>query len=188
LAKKHARISVILATLSLTLFIGPVAEARQPADVFKREIMVSAESFPSRFKSDAAFIRYVKKTRKSRLEYPKNNEINLRFMAFFSRPIQATEFTALIYDLTDKGRLVATVPVSPNQRVTRILASSVDLDRDDFPEDHEYRIMIAIGATALAQTRFTIRESARNRALRQAKEKARKKNSKLDFSKPVKKP
>jgi hypothetical protein len=103
-------------------------------------------------------------------------------MAFFSKPIQATEFTALLYDLTDKGRLVATVPVSPNQRVTRILASAFDFEVSEFPEEHQYRLMIAIGNRALAQTRFTIKESATNRAKRRQRARARKKGSTVDFT------
>ena len=67
--------------------------------------------------------------------------------------------------------------------MTRILASALDLDRADFPEEHQYRIMVAIGTTALAEGRFTIKESARNKAARQAREKALRKGSKLDFSK-----
>ena len=103
-------------------------------------------------------------------------------MAFFSRPIRTTEFTALVYDLSDRNRLVATIPISPSQRETRILASSFDIEMSDFPEEHRYKIMVAVGTTALAQTTFTIKESRKNRTARRAKEKRLRRNSKVDFS------
>ena len=158
------------------------ANARNPADVFKRQIILSTKAFPSSFKNDKAFIRYMKKAHKKRIVYPETNRLTIRFMAFFSKPIRTTEFTALIYDLTDRNRLVATVPVAPSQRETRILASAFDIERRDFPEEHKYRVMIAIGSTALAQAQFTIKESKKNRGERLKREKALKGGRSVDFS------
>jgi len=159
------------------------AHSRKPADVFSQRIILSAKSFPSSFKSDKAFVKYMKRAHLKKVVYPDSNRLTLRFMAFFSRPIRTTEFTALVYDLTDRNRLVATIPVSPSQRETRILASSFDIERSDFPEEHQYKVMVAIGSTALAQTTFTIKESRTNRAARRAREKQRRRGSKVDFSK-----
>lgn len=159
-----------------------VAHARKPADVFKRQIILSTKAFPSSFKNDKAFIRYMKKAHKKRIVYPDSNRLTIRFMAFFSKPIRTTEFTALVYDLTDRNRLVATVPVAPSQRETRILASAFDIERRDFPEEHKYRVMIAVGSTALAQAQFTIKESKKNRAERVKREKSLKRGRSVDFS------
>jgi hypothetical protein len=171
--------------LVLALFmlcLASTGNARKPADVFKRKIIISTKSFPSSFKSDKAFVHYMKRNNKKRLVYPKSNQMTVRFMAFFSKPIRATEFTALLYDLTDRGRLVATVPVSPNQRVTRILASAFDFEVSEFPEEHQYRLMIAIGNQALAETRFTIKESPSNRVKRKARERSLRKSRNIDFT------
>ena len=88
------------------------AHSRKPADVFSQRIILSAKSFPSSFKSDRAFLKYMKRAHLKKVVYPKSNRLTLRFMAFFSRPIRTTEFTALVYDLTDRNRLVATISSS----------------------------------------------------------------------------
>jgi len=173
--------------VGILMGIPGIGDARKPADVFKRQIILSPKAFPSSFKSDRAFIRHMKKVRTRRLVYPASNRMTIRFMAFFSRPFQVTEFTALLYDMTDRGRLVATVPISPNQRATRVLASAFDFERSEFPEEHQYRLIIAIGTRALAETRFTIKESRKNRAARKAKERQLRKGRSVDFSKPGRK-
>ena len=120
----------------------------------------------------------MKRAHTKRIVYPDSNRQTLRFMAFFSRPVRTIEFTALVYDLTDRNRLVATIPVSPTQRETQILASSFDIEMSDFPEEHQYKIMVAVGSTALAQTTFTIKESRKNKAARRAREKGLRKGQK----------
>ena len=122
----------------------------------------------------------MKKAHKNESSTP--TQIALRFDSWhFSKPIRTTEFTALVYDLTDRNRLVATVPVAPSQRETRILASAFDIERRDFPEEHKYRVMIAVGSTALAQAQFTIKESRKNRAERIKREKNFKRGTQRRF-------
>ncbi len=164
------------------ILLSSSAYSKNPADVFSQRIILSKKSFPSSFKNDKSFITYMKRTHLKKVVYPDDNRLTLRFMAFFSRPIRTTEFTALVYDLSDRNRLVATIPISPSQRETRILASSFDIEMSDFPEEHRYKIMVAVGTTALAQTTFTIKESRKNRTARRAKEKRLRRNSKVDFS------
>ena len=126
----------------------------------------------------------MKKVRTNRLVYPDSNQMTIRFMAFFAAPHQTTEFTALIYDMTDRNRLVDTIPISPNQRVTRILAGAIDLEREQYAEDRQYQLIIAIGNRALAKTQFTIRESTKNRAARLKRERELRKGRTVDFTKP----
>ena len=123
---------------------------------------------------------YEEGTRNNRLS--RDQSSNHSIHGVLSKPIRTTEFTALIYDLTDRNRLVATVPVAPSQRETRILASAFDIERRDFPEEHKYRVMIAIGSTALAQAQFTIKESKKNRGERLKREKALKGGRSVEFS------
>lgn len=154
--------------------------ARKPARVFAGKVILSKTPFPGSFKSDKAFIRHMKRVNTRKVSYGKTGPINLEFMAFFRRPQRATEFVAIVYDLTDRGRQAISFPIMPNQRKTQILASGFSMTRDNFPMEHQYRLVISLGGRILAESRFAIKETKAQRAERRAKEKALKRQS-VDF-------
>jgi sulfur relay (sulfurtransferase) DsrF/TusC family protein len=101
-------------------------------------------------------------------------------MAFFSKAYRATEFVAIIYDLSDRGRQAMSFPIMPNQRSTQILASGFSMTKDAFPVEHKYRLVVSLGGRILAETTFAIKETKVERAARKAKEKALRRQS-VDF-------
>ena len=169
-----------IVALILSLLAPGLSGAKKPARAFAGKVILSKTPFPASFKSDKAFIRHMKRVHRSKISYPKKGPINLEFMAFFARKYQATEFVATIYDLTDRGRQITSFPIMPNQRVTQILASGFSVERDRFPTEHQYRLVISLGGRVLAETRFAIKETAAERNERRAKERALK-NQKVDF-------
>ena len=169
--------AIIIAFLSI---LTTQAKARHPADVFAGKVVLSTKPFPARFKNDRAFVRYMKKANKKVVYYPKSNTLNLEFMGFFGRAYAATEYTCLVYNVTDRNQLVTSFPIYPESRENRILASGFRISRDVFQEERKYRLIISLNGRALAETTFAIKESTQNRRERLAKEKALK-HKKVNF-------
>ncbi len=169
---------------ALCLFAAD-AYAKKPANVFKGKIIMSTTPFPARFSSDKRFISHMRKVDTKTFTYAEDAEsINIEFMAFFRRPYGGTEFPAMVYDVTETRRQVATFPIypDPTQKSTRILASYARLSKEQFPDEtRKYEMVITSGGKIIAKTKFTIRESAAARAERIAEEKALKKGSVVTF-------
>ncbi len=169
---------------ALCLFAAD-AEARKPADVFKGKIIMSTKPFPARFGSDRRFVSHMRKVDTDTFTYADEAEsLNIEFMAFFRRAYGGTEFPAMVYDITEGRRKVATFPIypDPTQKSTRILASYARLTKDQFPdESRKYEMVITSGGKIIAKTKFSIKESAAARAARIAEEKAIKKGSVVTF-------
>ena len=171
--------ALLLAGLLLLAFSSS-SHARKPARVFAGKVILSKTPFPGAFKSDRAFIRHMKKVNTRKVFYPTSGPLNLEFMAFFGKAYRATEFVAIVYDLSDRGRQATSFPIMPNQRATQILASGFSMTKDNFPVEHQYRLVISLGGRILAETRFAIKETKAERAARKAKEKALRRQS-VDF-------
>lgn len=168
--------------LALALLWTPnTAEARKPADVFKGRVILSTKPFPIRFKNDRAFIRHLKKVHKKRVNYGDKMAMHLELMAFFRKPYVATEFKGMIFDVTGKRTLINTFSIYPQQRRTRIMATDIELTKEEFPEERKYYLVVTLGQTILAETKFTIKESAHARAKRKAKERALKRPQTINF-------
>lgn len=169
---------------ALCLFAAE-AHARKPADVFKGKIVMSSKPFPARFSSDANFVSHMKKTDTKSFTYAADADaINIEFMAFFARAYGGTNFPAMVYDVTEGRRQVASFPIypDPNQKTTRILASYARLTKDQFPDEtRKYEMVVTSGGRVIAKTSFVIRESDTARAARIAEEQAIKKGSVVNF-------
>ncbi|MEE2789115.1 MAG: hypothetical protein VX589_17400 [Myxococcota bacterium] len=169
-----------LGILTILPLLATPAHARDPADVFAGKVILSTKPFPASFKSDRAFVRFMKKANQKSVYYPKSNYLNLEFMGFFGRTYAATEYTCLVYNVTDRNKLVRSFPIYPESRENRILASGFRISRDVFPEEKTYRLIVSLNGRALAETVFSIKENAENRRARLAKEKALK-DQKINF-------
>ena len=170
---------LILGLAGLGLLAQP-ATGREPADVFGGKIIVSTQPFPSSFKSDRAFIRHMKKVKKKNLYYPAKNILNIEFMAFFGRTYAATEYTGLVYNVTERNKLVTSFPIYPSSRNNRILASGFRIEREEFPEERTYRLIVSLNGKILAETHFNLKENAANRKARLEKER-KLKHQKVEF-------
>jgi hypothetical protein len=171
----------LLSVALVFLWAPPTSYARKPADVFKGRVIVSTKRFPTAFKSDRAFTRYLKKVHRKWVEYGDQKSLDLEFMAFFKKRYGSTEFTGMIFDVTGPRTLVETFSIYPQQRTTRVLASNIKLTKETFPEERRYYFVVTLGQTILAETNFAIKESAHSRAKRKAAEREAKKTRTYDF-------
>lgn len=154
---RHPRL--ILPLFLLLLTVPTAAQARKPADALKGKIVLSTKPFPVRFKSDAAFIRHMRKVDTKAFRFDGADKIGVEFMAFFARPVTTTQLTAKIYDVTERRQLRDTFPVYPGQRNTRILASYFEMKADKFEVERRYHMVLTAGfkGRVLAETTFAIK-------------------------------
>lgn len=144
----------------LTLLLAaPAAHAKAPADHFKGKIILSTKPFPTSFKNDAAFIKHMKRADTRGFKYGEKDTMNIEFMAFFARPYTSTGYTVTIYDVTQGRTSVATFPIYPDQKSTRILASGMTLDLATFQEEKAYLMVVTAtyGGPIIAEANFSIK-------------------------------
>ena len=146
---------IIVACLLGTLTI---AHARKPADVFGGEVILSTQPFPTRFKSDKAFVKHMKKVRTREFRYGEKDFIDVELMAFFNRTLVATEVVCKVLNLSDRKQLVTQFSIYPASRKNRILASSFRINKDLFAPEKTYQLYLEHGSKTLAQVRFSVRK------------------------------
>lgn len=125
----------------------------------KGKIVLSTNPFPTSFKSDAAFIKKMKRVDTKQFKYGTEDKISVEFMAFFARAYTVTEFTVTIFDITEKRRMVTTFGVYPEQRTTRILASGTRFKIAEMEEEHRFLMVVqpTYGGPVIAETQFAIK-------------------------------
>ena len=163
-----------LALLATLVGFGGAAHAQKPADVFKGKVVLAATPFPTGFKSDKAFVAHMKKVDRKVFEYDETGKFDLELMAFFAKPQTNSQFTCRILDITEGATTVADFPIYPAQKETRILASGASINREKFPPDRRYHLVISgtYNGPVLAEARFTIAKSAADKAADKAQRQA----------------
>lgn len=164
---------LVLSLLGLVALSG-VAGAKKPADVFKGQVILATTPFPMSFKSDTAFVAHMKKAHKNTFEYDETGTFDVELMAFFAKPHASSQFTCRILDITEGANTVADFPIYPAQKETRILASGTTFNKDKFPPDRRYHLVIAstYNGPVLAEVKFTIAKSAADKAADKAQRQA----------------
>jgi hypothetical protein len=86
----------------------------------------------------------------------------------------STRFTCRILDITEGATTVTDFPIYPGQKETRILASSTTFNKDKFPPDRRYHLVISstYNGPVLAEAKFTIAKSAADKAADKAQRQA----------------
>ena len=167
----YALMALILSALSLS---PQVADARSPAKALKGRIILSTTPFPTRFKSDAAFIKHMKKVDTKAFNLEAGKPVDIELMAFFAKPIKATELTATVYDVTEEPQEMATTfPIYlQGRKAEQIVASNFRLDDQSFKLERRYLLVISTGyrGKILAQTKFSIKATAAQRQQMKAEE------------------
>jgi len=146
------------AVLAVVLGLGLVAEARDPEDVFRGQIITSAKRIPTKASSKAAYISALKRQKTGRFYENKSTKSwKVYYTAFFRKPLNSLEVTVKIYDLSGGGKHMLTAfEQYMDKRGARSITSNVTLKRDDFGVNKNLMMTVESNGAILSATRFAI--------------------------------
>ena len=146
------------AVFAVVLGLGLVAEARNPEDVFKGQIITSAKRIPTKASSKESYISTLKRQKTSRFYENKSTKSwKVYYTAFFRRPLDSLEVTVKIYDLSGGGKHMLTAfEQYMDKRGARSITSNVTLNRDDFGVNKNLMMTVESNGSILSATRFAI--------------------------------
>lgn len=154
-------LSVILTVMSLTVIAMPTAFAQTPEKKFAGKIIVSEKRFPSRFDSDAAMIKHMKKVNTHELFASGESEWEFEYMAFLKKPVGTLQAAVTFYDVSTPGRetLIDTYTFYPDKTSHKIINGFQRLSREKFQKDRKYLMVFSrgYGQPALAKTELVLR-------------------------------
>jgi hypothetical protein len=142
---------------ALVIVLSAPAEAN-PERVFRGQILTAAKSFPTAAKSKRAYVRKLKKLRKSKfLENKKKKSWKIYYAAFFRRPLNDLEITVKLYDITDgRKKLVNSYEQYLSERGQRSLISYIEIERQYFGVNKRILMTMESRNYILAMGRFYI--------------------------------
>lgn len=160
----------VLSSLVFLVFLFASAQtawAVKPEKKFKGDIIISTERFPSRFKSDAQFVRHMKKVNTHTLTAKGDESWEFEYMAFLPRPVSTLKAAVTYYDITTKGtkKYVETFAFYPSDRSEQILAGHAELSASKFAPDRKYLMVFSLGygQKELASTKFVLRRTGQDK-------------------------
>jgi hypothetical protein len=155
---RAARPAAAAAVLLLCGLLARPAEARDPEDVFRGEIITSAKRIPTSSKSKAAYIATLRKLKTTRFwEDREKKQWKVHFAAFFRTPLNDLEVTVKIYDVsTGRQHLITSFEQYVDKRGTRSLTSHMTLERDHFGVNKNLMMVMENRGRILAAGRFSI--------------------------------
>jgi hypothetical protein len=157
---RFVRAAQASAVLAMVLGLGTVttAEARNPEDVFKGQIITSSKRIPTKASSKGAYISALKKQKTTRFREDKAKKAwKVYYAAFFARPLNSLEVTVKIWDLSaGSKRMLTSFEQYMDKRGARSLTSSVTLERDSFGVNKNLMMTVESGGRVLSAARFAI--------------------------------
>jgi hypothetical protein len=153
-----ARAALAGAAVVLALGWAAPADARNPEDVFRGQIITSAKRIPTSSKSKAAYIAALRKLKTTRFaEDRAKKQWKVHFAAFFRAPLDDLEVTVKIYDVsTGKQRLLTAFEQYMDKRGATSLTSQMTLARDQFGVNKNLMMVMENRGRILAAGRFAI--------------------------------
>ncbi len=159
--RSFSLLSAILVGMALTVFVMPHAFAISPEKKFRGKIIVSTDRFPSRFKSDKAMIKHMKKANTHELFAEGDEDWEFEYMAFCKKKIGTLQAAVSFYDITVPGteKLINTYTFYPADQTDKILNGHQRLTKKRFSPDRKYLMVMSrgYGQPALAQTKIVLR-------------------------------
>lgn len=154
-------LSVILTVMSLTVISMPSAFAQTPEKKFAGKIIVSEKRFPSRFDSDEAMIKHMKKANTHELFASGESDWEFEYMAFLKKPVGTLQAAVTFYDVSNPGSetLIDTYTFYPDKTSHKIINGFQRLARGKFQKDRKYLMVFSrgYGQPALAKTEVVLR-------------------------------
>lgn len=159
--RSFAALTAALLGMALTVFVMPHAFAASPEKKFKGKIIVSKDRFPSRFKSDSAMIKHMKKVNTHELFAEGDDDWEFEYMAFCKKKIGTLQAAVTFYDITVPGteKLINTYTFYPADQTDKILNGHQRLAKKRFSKDRKYLMVLSrgYGQQALAKTQIVLR-------------------------------
>ena len=146
------------AVLTVVLGLGLVAEARNPEDVFRGQIITSAKRIPTKASSKEAYISQLKRQKTGRFYENKSTKSwKVYYTAFFRKPLNSLEVTVKIYDLSGGGKhMITAFEQYMDKRGARSITSNVTLERDSFGVNKQLMMTVESNGSILSATKFAI--------------------------------
>jgi len=136
---------------------GP-AQARNPEDVFRGQIITSAKRIPTSSKSKETYISTLRKLKTARFSEDRTKkQWKVHFAAFFRSPLDDLEVTIKLYDVsTGRQRLLTAFEQYMDRRGATSLTSEMTLEREHFGVNRNLMMVMENRGRILAAGRFAI--------------------------------
>jgi hypothetical protein len=160
---RQAGLVGIFAIATSCLMLGPTVVQAGNARVeraFRGKVVVMKKRPPARFRSQGAFIRFLRSHRVKHLWPDKDNkeQWTFEFMAFFKRKLDDIEVKIKFYDITEGKKFVAADAFFTRARGEKILASKMVLEKPRFNINRKYLMQVTTARNRpLARTVFWLR-------------------------------
>jgi hypothetical protein len=129
--------------------------------VFRGKVVITAKRAPARFRSQGAFIGWLRRHRKKHLWPDKKNkkQWKFEFMAFFRTKLNDLEVKIRFFDITEGKKFIAADPFYMPNRGQQIFASNMLLEKPRFAVNRKYlmEIISPRRKMLLASTTFWLR-------------------------------
>ena len=123
-------------TLALTIacLLPATGLAQTVERVFRGKIIITEKAAPAHFRSQGAFIRFLRANRKIHIwpDKKKKDQWKFEFMAFFTVPLNDLEVKIKFFDITEGKKFIAADSFYTPSRGQRILASNMVLEKPRF--------------------------------------------------------
>ena len=149
-----------LLALPLVALATPRAHAggQQPEDLLKGKIIISDQRLPMRWSSVASYVAQLKGLNKGTLWYDKKTgKVRIEFAAFLAKPLNDVQVDLAIYDVTNGASDQRNVTEQFMNRGDRVLFNSVVFDKEDYPMNKVYRLVVRSRGSVLAAGQFILR-------------------------------
>jgi hypothetical protein len=153
--RRVSRLASLLALILVVVAARP-AEARNPEDVFRGQVLTSRKRFPMSDKSANAYISKLRAAKSDRFYEDKETQSwKIYFAAFFRRPLNDLEVTVRLFDITNGGKkLITAFEQYLEGRGARSVISSVKLERKYVGVNKHVLIVLESRGTVLSSGKF----------------------------------
>ena len=145
------------------LMLGEVAYAGAVERVFRGQVIITNRQAPARFRSQGAFVHWLRKNRIKSVWALKNKQRVAKkwifeFMAFFKHKLNDIEVKVRFYDVTEGRKFIAADNFFTPRRGEKILASRMVLEVPRFAVNRKYQMQV-VGPRnmLLSSTNFWLR-------------------------------
>jgi hypothetical protein len=160
----NSRSMLTLGFLAVALWAGgALAKGSMPEDLLKGRIIISDKSLPTSWNSVSSYVGQLKSLHKGTLWYDKKtNKVRIEYAAFFPKPINDVQVDLVIYDVTSGRPERKSSTEQFMNRGDRVIFNAITFEKEDFPMNRKYRLVIESRREVLASGEFLLRGQAEN--------------------------
>lgn len=147
--------------IALVLAASPAFAKKSPLRKLKGEIIISKKRFPSRFDSDGAMYKHMRKVNTHEVHKKENGDWEFEYMVFLGKPVATLQAAVTFYDITTPGtqQMIDTYTFYPSKKDEDILNGYARLAGDKFSPNRKYLMVFSrgYGQKAMARTKVVLR-------------------------------